>query len=98
MALALLFVALIIINLKRPFIDVRFAKGQRLTNETFVKWNPISRIALAPEKDSDMMLIFIDADASTGVANFDFANLTEFAEEGSRDAGPRICVSDTPWR
>lgn len=95
-ALALLFVALIIINLKRPFIDVRFAKGQRLTNETFVKWNPISRIALAPEKGSDMMLIFIDADASTGVANFDFANLTESQKKDLAGQGPGFVYQIRP--
>jgi hypothetical protein len=87
-ALALLFVALIIVNYKRPFIDVYFAKGQRLTNETFVKWNGISRIAIAPDKESDMKLIFIDADASTGIANFDFENLTEAQKRDLSGQGP----------
>ena len=94
-ALALLFVAFIVLNLKRPFIDVQFAKGQRLSNEMFVKWNPISRIALAPEKDSGMMLIFIDADASTGIANFDFSHLTDIAKEGSGVTRPRVRLSDS---
>ena len=97
-ALALLFVALIVLNLKKPFIDVQFAKGQRLVNETFVKWNPISRIALAPEKDSDMMLIFIDADASTGIANFDFSNLTALATERSGVTRAGVRLSDSPGR
>jgi spermidine synthase len=95
-ALALLFVALIIINLKRPFIDVRFAKGQLLTNETFVKWNPISRIAIAPEKDSGMMLIFIDADASTGIANFDFSKLTEAQKKDLATQGPGFVYQIRP--
>lgn len=87
-ALALLFVALIIINLKRPFIDVIFAKGQRLTNEIYVKWNSFSRIGIAPDKDSGMKLIFIDADASTGIANFDFKNLTEAQKRDLASQGP----------
>ena len=95
-ALALLFVALIVLNLKRPFIDVRFAKGQRLVNEMFVKWNPISRIALAPEKDSGMMLIFIDADASTGIANFDFAHLTDSQKKDLATQGPGFVYQIRP--
>jgi hypothetical protein len=95
-ALALLFVALIIINLKRPFIDVRFAKGQALTNETFVKWNPISRIAIAPEKDSNMLLIFIDADASTGIANFNFSKLTESQKKDLAGQGPGFVYQIRP--
>ena len=87
-ALALLFVALIVVNLKRPFIDVHFAKGQRLLNESFVKWNGISRIAIAPDKASGMQLIFIDADASTGIANFDFNNLTESQRRNLSGEGP----------
>jgi hypothetical protein len=43
----------------------------------FVKWNSFSRVALAPERESGVPMIFIDADASTGIANFDFANLSE---------------------
>jgi hypothetical protein len=95
-ALALLYVGLIILNLKKPFIDVQFAKGQRLTGETFVKWNPISRIALAPDKDSGMMLIFIDADASTGIANFDFANLTESQRKDLSLQGPGFVYQIRP--
>ena len=53
-----------------------------------MKWNSFSRIALAPEKDSGMMLIFIDADASTGIANFDFANLTDAQKKDLATQGP----------
>jgi hypothetical protein len=76
-ALALLLAGLVVLNWKRPVIDVRFAKGQQLANEIFVKWNSFSRVALAPEKGSGMMTMFIDADASTGIPNFDFNNLSE---------------------
>lgn len=95
-ALALLFVALIILNLKRPFIDVVFAKGQRLANETFVRWNPISRIAIAPSRAGGMMEIFIDADASTGIANFDFANLTEGQKKDLALQGPGFVYQIRP--
>jgi hypothetical protein len=95
-ALALLFVALIIINLKIPFIDVYFAKGQRLANETFVKWNSMSRIAIAPDKSSGMQLIYIDADATTGIANFDFDNLTESQRRDLATQGPGLVYQIRP--
>jgi hypothetical protein len=47
-ALALVLVGLTVVNMRRPIIDVTFAKGQRLANEIFVKWNSFSRIGLAP--------------------------------------------------
>jgi len=72
--LGLLLTLLIVVNMKRGFIDIRYAKGQKLRTEQYVKWNEFSRIALAPE--SGMEQIFIDADASTGIANFDFEHLT----------------------
>jgi predicted membrane-bound spermidine synthase len=80
--LSLALVALLSYNLQRsskgrPLIDVTYAKGQALEGERFVKWNSFSRIAVAPEKNSGMMMIIIDADASTGIANFDFSTLSE---------------------
>ncbi|HYO82006.1 MAG TPA: hypothetical protein VES20_11425, partial [Bryobacteraceae bacterium] len=74
---ALALVSLATVNMRWPMLDVTFAKGQKLANEVWVKWNSFSRIALAPEKSSDMVLIVIDADASTGIAKFDFDKLTE---------------------
>ena len=58
-------------------MDVKFAKGQRLKDEEFVRWNSFSRIALKPEPGSGMKSIVIDADAATGVARFDFAHLSQ---------------------
>ena len=87
-ALALVLVGLTVVNMRRPIIDVTFAKGQQLANEIFVKWNSFSRIALARERDSGMMLIVIDADASTGVAKFDFKNLSERDKKDLAYQGP----------
>ena len=87
-ALALVLVGLTVVNVRRPFIDVTFAKGQKLANEIFVKWNSFSRIALAPERPSGMMLIVIDADASTGIAKFDFNNLSEGEKKDLAYQGP----------
>ena len=64
-------------NWKFGVIDVKFAKGLRLTQEEFVKWNEFSRIALKPEPGSpSQKSIVIDADAATGVANFNFEHLS----------------------
>ncbi len=48
--LALAFVALMAFNGKSHLIDVRYAKGHRIGQEAFVRWNPISRIALVNPK------------------------------------------------
>lgn len=75
-AAGLLLVALITVNSKAPLIDVKFAKGQRLTGEEFVQWNSFSRIAVKPEPGSGLKSIVIDADAATGIAKFDFGHLS----------------------
>ena len=75
-ALGLGLALLIGLNYRYHFIDVRYAKGHKLENEEFVRWNSFSRIALGRERESHVPMIFIDADASTGIANFDFDHLT----------------------
>ena len=47
---ALALVLLIAYNGKHHLIDVRYAKGQQLREEMFVKWNSFSRIAVAPAR------------------------------------------------
>jgi spermidine synthase len=75
-ALALALVAFLTYNQKlHPILDIRYAKGHKLQNEIWSKWNSISRIAVSRQPDGSNM-IFIDADASTGIANFDFDHLT----------------------
>lgn len=75
--LALVLVALIFYNAGHDVISLRYAKGKKLEAETFVRWNSFSRIAVAPEKGSGIPMIYIDADASTGIASFDFEHLSE---------------------
>ena len=75
-ALALLLFGLLLFNKQYGLITVVYAKNQKLENEAFVQWNSFSRIAIAPDKSSGAPTIFIDADASTGIANFDFAHLS----------------------
>jgi hypothetical protein len=74
--LGILIVALVTYNAKSSVIDVKYAKGQALTDEEFVKWNSFSRIALKPEPGTGLKSIVIDADAATGVANFNFEHLS----------------------
>ena len=74
-ALALAFVALIVYNWKLHPIDIRYAKGMKLPSEQFVQWNSFSRIGMS-HKPGEGAMIYIDADASTGIAQFDLDHLT----------------------
>jgi hypothetical protein len=85
----LAFTMLLIANYGHPFIEVRYAKGLKLRDEQFTKWNSISRIGLAADKDAGEM-IFIDADASTAIANFDFNHLTPSQIQDLEHQGPGI--------
>lgn len=79
---ALGLVIFIVFNAKHRMVDVRSAKGVELKGERFVKWNSFSRIAIQPDRHSPSLLIVIDGDASTGIANFNFDTLTA-AERGN---------------
>ncbi len=74
--LGLLLVALITYNSKHRLIDVKFAKGQQLTDEQFFQWNSFSRVALKAQPEIGRRSIIIDADAATDIAQFDFAHLS----------------------
>ena len=71
----LVFTVMVIGNMRYHLLEVRYAKGQKLSPEHFTKWNSISRIGMARLADG-VEMIFIDADASTAVANFDFDHLS----------------------
>jgi len=85
--LALVFVALMAFNGKSHVIDVRYAKGHRIGQESFVRWNPISRIALLNPNSSDPEIV-IDADASTGIPTFDLDHLTDQQRANLLHEGP----------
>jgi hypothetical protein len=76
-ALALGLFILLFFNGQKGLIGVVYAKGQKLEHETFVQWNSFSRIAIAPDKSSGIPAVFIDADAETAIANFDFGHLSQ---------------------
>ena len=87
---ALGLVIFIIFNAKNHLVDVRSAKGVELTGEKFVKWNSFSRIAIQPDKHSRSLLIVIDGDASTGIANFNFDKLTPEERGNLLKQGPGL--------
>lgn len=84
----LLLTMLVIGNTKYHFMEVRYAKGEKLQKEQFTKWNSISRIGMASNDGAET--IFIDADASTGIANFDFNHLSPTDLEYLLHQGPGI--------
>ena len=69
-ALALAVFFFVFYNGTHDIIAIRYAKGQKLKHEDFVQWNSFSRIAVRD------YMILIDADASTGIASFDFEHLS----------------------
>ena len=83
-ALALGMFAFVFYNGTHNIIAIRYAKGQKLKKEEFVQWNSFSRIAVRDYS------IFIDADASTGIASFDFAHLTDRDRHQLLEEGPAL--------
>jgi hypothetical protein len=84
----LLFVVLVIGNMKYHLLEVRYAKGGKLSAERFTKWNSMSRIGMTGVAGNAM--IYIDADASTGVADFDFDHLSANDLDQLLHQGPSI--------
>jgi len=96
--LALLLVAFITYNTATHLMGIRYAKGQKLGNEVYEKWNSFSRIAVAPEKGSGLASIFIDADASTAIFPYDLDALTPQRrhEIGLLEQGPALPYAVRP--
>ena len=95
-ALALMFVLLIAYNGKTHLIDIKYAKGQPLPTEYFSAWNSFSRIGVAKEADSGRLGIIIDADASTGIPDFDLDHLTEQQRFNLLAQGPGFAYQIRP--
>jgi len=88
---ALCLVALMVLNGAVHILDVKWAKGRELPNEFFVRWNSFSRIGVAPEKGNPGVdLIYIDADASTGIPPFDWDHLDDATRHNLLYDGPGI--------
>jgi hypothetical protein len=83
---ALALVGLMFLNGTMRLIDVKWAKGRSLPQEEFVQWNSFSRIAIWPE--GEHKLIVIDADASTGIAPYDWDNLDANTRHSLLHQGP----------
>ncbi len=92
--LALGIVFLIALNGKLHLVDVRYAKGQKLPPESFVKWNSFSRIAI--HKQGPGLGIFIDADAATGIARFNWDHFSEQDRDVLLHQGPGIVFAMRP--
>ncbi len=85
---AALMTAVLAFNIWRPVLDVKYAKGKELKDEHFVKWNSFSRIGVTGDRGSAMM--FIDADASTGIPAFDLGNLSASDRQALLYQGPGL--------
>src|ERR1019366_1030390 len=79
-----------------PVIDISHAKGQTLAHEWFVKWNYFSRRAIVHNADEGRDTIFIDADASTAIADFDFDHLTPRDRRDLLEQGPSLPYAVRP--
>ena len=88
LVLAGLLLGLIAVNAFYPVITVMHAKGQDLRGERFVKWNSFSRIGL--HSDGQAWNIFIDADASTGIADVDPVALSATQRDRMLHQGPGL--------
>ncbi len=90
--LGLVLTSLVVINFRRPLIEVTYAKGAKLPPEMFSRWNPISRVGLL-EKER---LIVIDGDASTGIPSYDFSRLTAAQRQDLLSSSPALAYRLRP--
>ena len=85
--LSLLLVTVMVINFKSHLLDVRYAKAQPLPHERFRAWNSFSRVGVT---FNGGWSIVIDADASTGIAGFDWDRLTDAQRFQLTHEGPGL--------
>jgi spermidine synthase len=86
----LVLVTLMVANGAMHIIDVRSAKGHALPKEVFTAWNSFSRIGVSANA------IYIDADASTGIATLDWDHLTERNRRDLAHSGPAFPYAMRP--
>ena len=94
--LALALTALFVFNIRLDWIDVRYAKGQSLNNEQFVKWNSFSRIAVSRESGNNLPNIVIDADAATGIFTQDHKTMSDAGRQSLLKGGPALAYKLKP--
>ncbi len=84
-AFSLLLVTLMVVNHKSHWVDVHFAKGQKLPAERLVKWNSFSRVGVHFD---GIWSIVIDGDAATGIAAFDWDRWSAAERAALTHCGP----------
>lgn len=90
-ALSLALVALIIFNTGRSLIDVRYAKGEELVDEQFVKWNSFSRVAVSRGAGGvSPLMISVDGDTVDSIANQRPEDLTDAQRTALLGQGPGL--------
>jgi len=95
-ALALVLVSLLTYNYHHPVLEPSHAKGQKIINETWVKWNSFSRIAVVYLPQEARYTIKIDADAATAIFNYDLDHLSEGQRHDLTDDGFNLAYAVRP--
>ncbi len=94
--LALVLTALVVFNNgTHKLLDITYAKGGQIKNEIFSKWNSFSRVGLIREP-SGFLSIVIDADAATGVAQFNWEHLKSRERYDLLHQGPGLPYAVRP--
>ncbi len=94
-AVALSLVAFLTYNQRNEVLGIHHAKEHTLAHETFTKWNSFSRIGLVNTPgDKGSGMIYIDADASTGIADLDY--LMAHKRDGLMKDGPALPYAVRP--
>jgi hypothetical protein len=95
-ALALLLVAFLTYNTTAHVMEIHYAKEHKIAQGPYDKWNSFSRVSIAPENGSGPLTIFIDADASSGIAKFDFDHLSPRERHDLLEQGPALPYAIRP--
>lgn len=93
---ALLLVAGLTYNYRKPFLEPKHAKGQTLTDEIWVKWNSFSRVAVVRLPQENRITIKIDADAGTDIFPFDPNHLSASQHHDVLEQGPALPYAVRP--